>query len=118
MQHSPQHAGNIFASGQQEAADVLVGLPVNGRRDEKVFDCAALVADACAAAGCTYGCRLAGGQRRCRAAGSAARPGLRERSRVRPSVPEAAASGHGGGWDTCCAATRSSVQCLGLGRPT
>jgi hypothetical protein len=34
---------------------------------------------------------------------------------VRQSVPEAAASEHDGGLDTCCAATRSSVQCLGVG---
>jgi hypothetical protein len=47
--------------------------------------------------------------------GFAERPGLIERSRVRQSAPEAAASGHDGGLDTCCAATRSSVQCLGVG---
>ena len=47
--------------------------------------------------------------------GSAARPGLIEKSRVRQSAPEAAASGHDGRMDTCCAATRSYVQCLGLG---
>lgn len=58
----------------------------------------------------TYGCRLAGAQRCCPAAGFAGRPGLVEMSRARQIVPEAAASGHGGGLDTCCAATRSSVQ--------
>jgi hypothetical protein len=68
--------------------------------------------------GCTYGCRLAGGRRRCRAVGFAARPDLIEKSRVRQIVPGAAASGHGGRLDTCCAATRSSVQCLELGRQT
>jgi hypothetical protein len=43
------------------------------------------------------------------------RPDLIEKSRVRQIVPEAAASGHGGRLDTCCSATRSSVECLGVG---
>jgi hypothetical protein len=62
----------------------------------------------------TYGCRLAGALRCCQAVGFAARPGLIERSRVRQIVPEAAASACDVRKDTCCAATRSCVECLGV----
>jgi hypothetical protein len=64
---------------------------------------------------CTHDYLLAGERRHCRAGGFAVRPDLIEKSRVRQIVPEAAASGHGGRLDTCCAATRSSVECLGVG---
>lgn len=47
------------------------------------------------------------------------RPGPRERSRARQSVPEAAAWQHDGRKDTWCAATRTSIQTvLELGRLT
>ena len=35
----PENARDIFARGQQEAADVLVGLPIDGGGDEEVLDC-------------------------------------------------------------------------------
>lgn len=64
--------------------------------------------------GCgTYGCRLAAGRQCCPAAGFAERPDLIGRSQALQSVPEVEASGHGGRWGTCCAATRPSIDgCL------
>lgn len=37
----PENARDVLASGEQEAADVLVGLPVYRSRNEKVLDCGA-----------------------------------------------------------------------------
>jgi hypothetical protein len=34
----PEDAGNIFASWKEEPSDVLVLSPINGSRDEKVFN--------------------------------------------------------------------------------
>lgn len=64
--------------------------------------------------GCgTYGCQLAAGRQCCPAAGFAERPDLIEKSRALQSVPEVGASGHDGRWETCCAATRPSIDgCL------
>jgi hypothetical protein len=39
---SPENAGDVFASGEQESANVLVGLPVDGGRNEEVLDCVVL----------------------------------------------------------------------------
>src|SRR5690242_21671621 len=65
--------------------------------------------------GCgTYGYRPAAGRRCCLAAGFAVRLGRGGRSQARQSVPEVGPSGW---WETCCAATRPSVDgCLGPGR--
>lgn len=35
----PKHTRHIFASGQQEASDILILAPVDRCRDEKVLDC-------------------------------------------------------------------------------
>ena len=37
--HSPQHTRDILAGGQQESSNVLIGGPVNGSGNEKIFDC-------------------------------------------------------------------------------
>ena len=37
----PENARDILASGEQEAANVLVGLPVYRSGNEKVLDCGA-----------------------------------------------------------------------------
>ena len=33
----PEHAGDIFAGRKEEASNVLIGCPVHGSRDEKIF---------------------------------------------------------------------------------
>ena len=58
----------------------------------------------------TYGCRPVGEQRCCPVVGSAEHPDLVGRSLERQGVPEAAAFQHDDWKDTCCAATRSSIQ--------
>jgi hypothetical protein len=61
----------------------------------------------------TYGYRLAAVRRCCLVAGSAVRLGLEERSRAQQSAPGV---GPSASWETCCAATRPSVDgCLNFG---
>lgn len=61
----PENAGDVFASGEQEAADILILLPVDGSRDEEIFDCErtrlAVRGENCdVVVSWTYGCRPAG----------------------------------------------------------
>lgn len=100
----PEHAGNIFAGGEQEAANVLVGLPVDWRRDEKVLDWkwCQLVHAARLETQSAYDYLLAAMRQLHRAAGSVARPGRGGRSRGRPVLPVQEAAWRRGRWSTCC----------------